>query len=142
MTRPLIISVLLAVWAVSAGSCSPMKPAEPTNETTSRSGTSPYNLSRSQAELVGRPFDEVLAIYTPPTSDLVITIDKGSRLNELQGGLYKVVLDTLSAGASADVRQATWTGDDQPQERRIWGARREGVWVVVDALEWDKGVRF
>lgn len=94
---------------------------------------------RSSDGMVGETFDRALARFGTPATDTVLTIRPGDSLYEFQNGLYTTVLDTLSQGQSADVRQATWTGEPR---RAVWGVQRSSRWVIVDMLEWDSDVEF
>lgn len=94
---------------------------------------------RAPGSMIGEPFDQALEQYGTPASDTVLTVRPGDSLYEFQNGLYTTVLDTLSEGETATVRQATWSGDPR---RAVWGVRRGGGWVIVDMLEWAADVQF
>ena len=89
--------------------------------------------------MIGEPFDRVLERYGTPASDTVLTIRASDSLYEFQNGLYTTVLDTLSQGETATVRQATWSGEPR---RAVWGVQRRGRWVIVDMLEWTADIQF
>lgn len=94
---------------------------------------------RDLVDVEGKPVQEAIARFGTPSSDGVVTVRHGEQLYEFQNGLYPTAIDTLAAGASADVRQVMWDG--RP-ERAVWAVERDGIWVVVDAMEWDADVEF
>lgn len=94
---------------------------------------------RTPEGLIGSPLDQALDRFGIPTSERTLELRSDTLLLEYQNGLYPAILDTLTEGTSASVRQATWEGKP---ERAVWAVERGGQWVVVDALEWDADVQF
>lgn len=113
--------------------------------------------SKTPAGLVGQPLRVAVERYGASSDERELTVHPGEELPEFYNGLYPAVIDTLSAGTDARVRQLRWTGDARASSslgrawqrlrpgtpnRAVWAVERGGEWVVVDALEWGADVEF
>lgn len=94
---------------------------------------------RDLLESEGQPVETAIARFGTPSSDGIMTVGADTLLHEFQNGLYPTVIDTLSPGTEAQVRQLKWDG--RP-ERAVWAVERDGQWIVVNAIEWDANVQF
>lgn len=107
--------------------------------------------------LVGQPMHVAIERYGASGVESERVVRPGEALPEFYNGLYPAVIDTLSAGTEARVRQLLWAGDERAgsaigrawqkvvpgtPSRVVWAVERGGEWVVVDALEWSSDVEF
>ena len=113
--------------------------------------------SQTPGGLVGQPLRIAVERYGASGVESELTVHPGEELPEFNSGLYPAVVDTLSAGTEARIRQFTWTGDARAASslgrawqkvwrgspsRAVWAVERGGEWIMVDALEWGADVEF
>ena len=90
----------------------------------------PYHTDR---DLLGRTDSAIIAAYDAPDADTIFTLT--ANLYEYQNGLLTLYPD--HAERRIEIREMFWEREDGTNVA-VWFERRDGRWVVVDNLIWQR----
>lgn len=90
-------------------------------------------------ELNGKSINAIEASLGKPSNEGEIKLTKKSSLHEYQSNLYHAV-PNLSATDTVVIKELIWK--ENGKSIAIWFQEKNGEWISIDNLSWDKDVQF